>query len=311
MAKKDFFQRYKSILKLLSNKKYATYEEIYSYLLKELRFINGYNEEIELSFSKRTFQRDIKEIEQIWGFVIAFCNSNKGYYIDTELNTFEHNKRLFEILEIQNALQLAEDVKNVIFFEQRRLLNLHFIDDVVNAVRRKCVLKIVYKKFEDAEATVKKIEPYGVKEYKNRWYIIAKDYTKSKIKIYALDRVEELLILNDRFTKDESIDIEAMYKHVFGIFISDSGKVERVVLEFDAQYGNYIKTLPLHSSQQILKDDSTAFKISLELIITSEFIAELLSMGRQVTVISPLSLKNNLKKELLAMSAKYMTNPEK
>lgn len=305
MAKKDFFQRYKSILKYLSNKRYATYDELRNYLYKEVSFMAD-ESDVDLSFSKRTFQRDIKEIEQIWGFSIVFCSKNKGYFIDTDASSFSHNKRLFEVLEIQNALQLADDVKNVIFFEDRRVLNLHLIDDVVNAIKRKCIIHITYKKFEEQSAQLKKIEPYAIKEYKNRWYIIAKDYGKTNIKIYALDRVVTLSITQDRFQKDPDLDVTKLYENIFGIFLTDNGKMEHIILEFEAKFGNYIKTLPLHSSQNIIKEDINTLKVSLDLIITREFVEELLSYGAQVTVIAPAVLVKTIKKEITAMQSKYL-----
>ena len=60
MKVKHIIQRYISIIGRLSNGKRATYEQIKSYLENEL---DASSKEEELKFSRRTFQREIRDIE--------------------------------------------------------------------------------------------------------------------------------------------------------------------------------------------------------------------------------------------------------
>ena len=71
---------------------------------------------------------------------------------------------------------------------------------------------------------------------------------------------------------------------------------QEVILSFDPFQGKYIKTLPLHESQVILKDNEQELLIKLSLYITHDFFMEVLSFGENVKVIQPESLISDLKR---------------
>jgi predicted DNA-binding transcriptional regulator YafY len=75
---------------------------------------------------------------------------------------------------------------------------------------------------------------------------------------------------------------------------NDDGPKE-IILSFDPDQGKYIKTLPLHESQQILIDKEDKLQIKLTLYITYDFIMELLSHGEKVKVLKPGSLADEIK----------------
>lgn len=66
-------------------------------------------------------------------------------------------------------------------------------------------------------------------------------------------------------------------------------------MSLDPFQGKYIKSLPLHHSQQILIDNEEELQIKLSLLITHDFVMELLSFGENVTVLKPASLVEQLK----------------
>ena len=79
------------------------------------------------------------------------------------------------------------------------------------------------------------------------------------------------------------------------MIITKENKPEEIILSFTNIQGKYIKTLPLHSSQEILIDNKKEFRIKLNLVITNDFIIELLSMGENIKVIKPEKLKKRIK----------------
>ena len=60
-------------------------------------------------------------------------------------------------------------------------------------------------------------------------------------------------------------------------------------------FGKYIKSLPLHDSQEIITDNEDELQIKLKLVITHDFLMELLSFGENVKVIAPQSLVVDVK----------------
>ena len=72
-------------------------------------------------------------------------------------------------------------------------------------------------------------------------------------------------------------------------------KAEEVILSFTPDQGKYIKSLPLHHSQQLLADNEQEVLIKLKLAVTLDFVMELLSHGADVKVIQPQSLIDEIK----------------
>lgn len=304
MSKRSYFQRSKSIIKRLNTKPYCTFEEISAYIRKEFEYTGEFEEE-EQGFSKRTFQRDIKEIYDVWGIEIVFCKKNKGYHIVKDSSYTDNGSRLFEVYEMMNALQIAEDLNSIVFFEQRQPLNTHYFDDVIAAVKKKICLQITYLKFGEEVPAVIKIVPYGLKEYRNRWYIVAK--TNDKLRIYALDRILEVRKTPERAQWDKQLDVNALYADVFGIYVNESKETELVELEVSPYMFNYIKTLPLHPSQEIIRENEKTCQIRLRLKVSDELVTELLSYGKHIKVTRPRSLQkamvNSLRETLMQYPA--------
>ena len=72
--------------------------------------------------------------------------------------------------------------------------------------------------------------------------------------------------------------------------------VAEIVLSFEPFQGKYIKSLPLHETQQILIDNNDELRIQLKLCLTHDLKMELLSHGDSAKVIKPKGLINELKK---------------
>jgi predicted DNA-binding transcriptional regulator YafY len=129
---------------------------------------------------------------------------------------------------------------------------------------------------------------------RGRWYLAARSVGLNDLKSYGLDRISLFEITDGTFRKDTSINLPEKFRDSFGIYSSDEYPVEDVVLSFDAEDGNYLKSLPLHASQEIIKDDGNEFVIRLHLKITLDFIMEILSRSWSLKVIQPASLRRQV-----------------
>lgn len=303
MSKKSYFQRTKSIVKRLNTKPYATFEEISEFIQKEFDYLGDFNEE-ETGFSKRTFQRDIKEIYDVWGIQIAFCKRNKGYHIVKDTHAAHQGQRLFEVYEMMNALQIAEDLTGIMYFEKRIPMNTHYFNDIIYAIKKKVYLRIDYQKFGDEQPAEVTIAPYALKEFGHRWYIVAK-IRNERLRIYALDRILDIKKMSERFVFDKSLDIAELYKDNFGIYANETKTADIVELAVDASFAPYVKSLPLHTSQEVVTETLTTCVISLRLKISDEFVNEILSYGSKIKVLKPKSLQKLVISNLQAGLKQY------
>ena len=288
MSKRESITRYNLIIKKL-RKQSANFNEISEYLALESE-LQSYN----FSISKRTFQRDLDDIRSIYNIDIRFDSSNKVYFIDVEQHP-EINERLLEAFDIFNALNISDRLSNYIQLEQRKPMGTENLFGLLHAIRNRFLISFTYQKYWDGVFSERKVEPYFLKEFKNRWYIIAKDLKDNHIKSFALDRLTHLDISQSQFTYPSILNINELYSNCFGITGSNEKEPVEVVLSFKPIQGKYMKSLKLHHTQEELIDSEVEYRIKLKIFITYDLIMEILSLGDTVKVLKPKSLVSEIK----------------
>jgi hypothetical protein len=295
MSKRGYISRYSLILKKLKVKPFSSFEELQSYFDNQVDYLQMQDDTLSIGFSKRTFQRDLKEIRNIFGIDIEFSKSQKGYFISQNETENMNFQRIIEAFDMFNSLNLAQDLKPFIHLEKRRPQGTENLYGLLHAIKNKLQIKFSYQKFWEEEPNTRTVEPYALKEFKNRWYILANDMSDSRIKSFALDRLTNLDITKKSFNYPKTFNIEETYRYCFGIINPNGKNPEEIILSFDPYQGKYIKSLPLHDTQQILIDNETELQVKLNLCITFDFVMELLSFADNMKVIKPKSLIREIK----------------
>jgi predicted DNA-binding transcriptional regulator YafY len=289
MSKIECFRRYLLIIKKL-RKSPATFDEIDHYLEDE-SMIDGYN----YRTSKRTFQRDIEEIDFLFRISILYDFSKKVYFIDADENETDINGKILESFDTFHALNVTDKLSDFIYIERRKNRGTENLYDLIYAIKNHFVVKYSYEKYWDDEITIRNVEPYALKEFKDRWYVIAKDACDGKMKSFALDRITNLEVNKEKFQKPSDFEVKSYYKNCFGIVSPNDQKPSCVILSFRPYQGKYIKSLPLHESQEVITDTDEEFRVKLELYITHDFEMEILALGNSVKIIEPMNLIEKLK----------------
>ena len=251
--------------------------------------------EDQLIKSQRTLQRDIKDIETIYGIVIvADRSSGKNYIEENTENT--HSQRLRESFDLINAIRLSKSLGNSLVFEERKSLGTHHMSGLLHSVQNSLKVKFDYHKFYDDTDSKREVMPIALKEARNRWYLIAKD-VDNIIKNFALDRIMSLLITEIKF-KPVGYNVHQEFKDSFGIINGTDEKPINVILSFTAREGRYIESLPLHRSQKLISKNDKEYQFTYFIGPTYDFQMELLSYGNQVKVLEPETLRANIKRKL-------------
>lgn len=295
MSKRGYISRYLLIIKKLKTKPYSTYEELQGYIDNQFDYLQMQDDTLNIGFSKRTLQRDIREIRNVFGIDIEYSKSQKGYFISQNEAENMNFQRMMEAFDMFNSLNLAQDLTPYIHLEQRRPQGTENLYGLLHAIKNRLLLKFDYQKFWEDNISHRVAEPYALKEFRNRWYVMAKDRKDDNIKSFALDRLTKLEITNQNFVYPDNYSVEQSYRYCFGIIGSNDDKATSIILSFDPFQGKYIKTLPLHHTQQILVDNEDELKIKLKLFLTHDFLMELLSFGDNMKVIEPESLAKQIK----------------
>ena len=100
--------------------------------------------------------------------------------------------------------------------------------------------------------------------------------------------------LTEEVFSETKLDRKNFFKNVVGVTMGE-GKTEKVLLSFAPLQGKYIKTIPIHASQEIVEETKTELKVSLAVVINHELKMQLLSYGENVRVLEPKKLAEEMK----------------
>jgi len=302
--KKDFYlTRYALIIKRLESSP-ATYSQLEDYLLNSFEFQDA---DIK-SYSIRTLQRDIREILGL--FNLSIHNKKKGdnrYYIESRpiMEVDEYNQKLLESFQVSNALNLHPDFSNFIFFESRKPTGVEHFYDLFFAIRNKRVVTFEHYNYKNKLMTSRKVHPLALKESKDRWYLIAIDTKDKALKSFGLDRINYLDVDKNKFREKHSYNFREHFKNAFGVMNLTEQNPQKIVLKCTKHQGEYIKSFPLHQSQQETKAtlEETFFEFFLH--PTYDFMQEILSYGKEVTVLEPKTLVDDIRNHLQESLNRY------
>ena len=290
MAKLQQLQRLLVIIrKLESLKQHVPTEELQEYVRRDMEARGAAS-----GYSLRTIQRDIAMIEELFGIVISHV-PGLGYHIDCrEMASPDRYEELLMNLDVLSALDADSGLQDYVMTEHHRASGGELMPYLLNAIRNSHTVEFNYTLVrQDNTVSHKTVEPYFLKESLHRWYLIGKD--EGQIKVFGLDRITGLTVNEDKeFQKDGDIDPRTMFRDSFGIWDDPNMPVEDIILSYSPLDGRFLKTLPLHHSQEILADNDSEFKIKVRLRITNDFVMELLSRSNSLTVIEPVSLRERV-----------------
>jgi len=175
-------------------------------------------------------------------------------------------------------------------------------EQFVNSIINKKEVQIAYQAFGKEKTDEFLIHPYLIKEYKNRWYIIALNVALNEIRIYGLDRIVSISEMNSNFI--ESFDHQTYFKHALGITVHNNTKPVQIELLFSNEDAPYILSNRIHATQKVISHAKNGLKISLTLHPSYELTMLIRSYGSGVKVIKPKWLKD----EILADAKKVLAN---
>ena len=250
-------------------------------------------------YAKRSFHNHINAIYDLFGIEINCIkgkNLNK-YYINnkTDLKDSSGFQRwLLDALSLNCTLDVKEPLKKRILLEDVPS-GRENLTDILKAMDNGKTLTFTYKAFwmDNEESTLYNVEPYALKMFKRRWYLLAK-YGDNPLKTYALDRMSNIDEEFNNFTPPEDFDAETFFDSCFGIICGGDEEPELIYLKVDNYQANYLRTLPLHHSQKEIERTDTHSVFSVYLRPTFDFKQELLWHGETVEVLRPESLRNEM-----------------
>lgn len=291
MSKIESLLRHRLVINKLRSKP-CSFKEINTYLKENDEF-----SEYVLTCSLRTFQRDLKTIATFYNLEIEYNKSQRVYEIVYEVED-KQQTRLMESMEVFNALNITGNISKHLLLENRNPSGTQHLNELLNAAKNKLQVSFLYEKFSDDNIYNRHVKPLAIKEARHRWYLVAEDTKENKIKTFGLDRISDIKLSNLNFETPINFDPEEAFKNSFGIINGDDKHPVKIILSFTKRESNYVKSLPLHHSQELVFENGNESHFQYFLLPTYDFTMEILSYGNQVEVLEPHWFRNEVAEKL-------------
>lgn len=291
MKKAELFKRYFWLIDVIHKSGGISRDEINHRWSK-----SALNENSESTIPERTFHRHKEAIKELFDISIVCDRTDERVYriehsnIETAknirswlLNTFSLSNILLESHNIQDRI-LVEDIPS----------GTQFLSTIISSMRENRSLYISYQSFFNDKPCSFDIEPYCLKLFRQRWYLLARSPYDNRLRIYCLDRILELTITDNRFQLPDDFAASSIFENCFGIIIGTNDKPAIIKFKVINDQQKYVRSLPLHPSQQEICKESDYSIFSIYVKPTFDLIQEFLKYGYNLEVIEPKSIRQQL-----------------
>lgn len=292
--------------------------------------------QLEKAISISMLNKDLAAMKEMYGAPIVYHKQKGGYCYsepDFSISEFPLTEEEREALDFSTALlqqirgtRLFQQFENainkviegyriskIIGVSQKQFLqveepvkqpNSPYLEQLLQSIIHQQALDITYQGY-GREPKLHHFSAHLIKEYRNCWYVVGYSDRSKNLLMFALDRIKNIASSDTPYLKVEGFDPDDFFRYSFGITQIHGAKPEKVLLQFTAYQAPFILNQPLHHSQKVLKQNEDVVEIEYHVYITTELVMTILSYGKEVKVLSPAILQDQIKKTVHEMAAQY------
>jgi predicted DNA-binding transcriptional regulator YafY len=161
--------------------------------------------------------------------------------------------------------------------------------------------RLTYYSSSSERTKVYQVHPYRLAYAQGGLYLLAFVPEYNEVRTFAIDRVHDITLLEERFTPTDDAPDEA-FPHSLGVH---SGPPERVQIAFDPAVASYVRTREWHPSQTLAEADDGGVVLTLDVCVDRALRSWILSFGATARALSPPALTSELEREYAAALARY------
>jgi len=163
--------------------------------------------------------------------------------------------------------------------------------------------RIVYHSKSSDRTKPYLVHPYKLAYANGASYLLAYVPDYGEVRTFAIDRIREMSLLEERFTPIEELP-DTAFPHSLGVH---SGPPERVEIEFQATVADYVRSRVWHASQSMSELDSGALRVTLDVCLDRALQSWILSFGPFARVVAPASLAREIAEQFEEARARYVS----
>ena len=257
----------------------------------------------------RTFHEHRKGIEEMFGAIIE-CDKSKGYTYSIKNPEVLKQNPYAELL--LRKFSVPQDFVTFNMMRDRILLEeiphgTSYFDEIVESMRCNTELIIDYQRYEyHSHSETLTMQPYSLKVYNRRWYVLGFIKEKKGIRHLALERILFLKTTNKKFEIPKDFEPRKYYDNVVGIYVNEELPVVNLKIRVYGVQMEYIRMLPLHKSQRegISRHGEFA-EFTYRVCLTPELKSKILAIGPDVEVLEPLEYREEIKNAISLTLKRY------
>ena len=245
-------------------------------------YINDLHQPLKL----RTFHNHRNAILMQFGVVIECQRGSNQYYIDNPdvLENDSVNQWLLDSFAVSNLLMDNRSISDRIILEDVPS-GRYYLEIITTAMRDNRQIVIDYEDFFGNTIQGLKVNPYFIRLFKRRWYVMALVLSGKEVHRFGLDRIKHIEVLESKFNYPKDFSPQDYYTDYYGVFHDE--KPMTIRLKAYREKPHYLRSLPLHRSQREIESNADYTVFEYKIAPTYDFIQEILSHGNQLEVLSP------------------------
>ena len=253
-------------------------------------YINDLHQPLKL----RTFHNHRNAILMQFGVAIECQRGSNLYYIENPniLKKDSINQWLLDSFAVSNLLMDNRTISDRIMLEDVPS-GRNYLEIILKAIRENRQIVIDYEDFFGNIVQELKVNPYFIRLFKRRWYVMALVTSGNEIRRFGLDRINRIEILESKFKYPKDLSPQVYYTDYYGVF--HDAEPLTIQLKAYKEKPNYLRSLPLHHSQREIESNAEYTIFEYKIAPTYDFIQEILSHGNQLEVLSPDSFRQQIK----------------
>jgi len=287
--------------------------------------------------SRRTIYRDIERLKAQGFHVEAFPGSNGGFRRAVKAAVLAQGFTVGEacaliiagslaqenqalpsaqaldtaIEKIWNSLspasreEMRETLPNVSCI-QDRIVELDYLgaylDVLTKAIAQQQVVSMTYYSLYRDSEELREVDPYHLYCQNGVWYVVAYCHYRHHLRVFRLERIKELTLLEKSFERPASFNLNSYLGHAWSMI---KGEKHRVVVRFTPPHSRFIAESKWHPSQEIEQSKDGSIIFSAEIEGLEEFARWVLAYGEHAEVLYPGALRASMRESAAKMLNYY------
>lgn len=165
--------------------------------------------------------------------------------------------------------------------------------NVATAVLERQRLRFRYRARTSDQDTLRMVSPQRLTRYRDNWYLDAFDHERDALRSFALDRVREATILEERATDLPEVELDAHLGGGYGIFSGPAKAWATIV--FSERAARWVADEQWHSRQEGRRLTDGRYELRVPYSNGRELMMDVLRYGPDAEVTAPPALREEIK----------------